>query len=264
MNNYKIRVNNEAESREARELFFALGYKKGVCTSGGYPATIVAVVESLHCDTPFYSRALSLNHDAHKDYIGLTLPQLHDLVVLHRNDIDDANWETEGDDQIYEDSSGKSFIFREQGWDELQRHEMRQAMWEKTKPKTQTTENEQGLISGADALRALADGETVEVKRIHDNEWKPAQIFGVSVFTDSETTSFRLKPCTVKLEIEVPAPFEPKHGDDIWFLNPDYGCGYADGDYDPVESVIQFGAWRTEAEIKIVVEQLRKLKEYSK
>ena len=104
----------------------------------------------------------------------------------------------------------------------------------------------------------------MEVKRIHDNEWKPAQIFGVSVFTDSETTSFRLKPCTVKLEIEVPAPFEPKHGDDIWFLNPDYGCGYADGDYDPVESVIQFGAWRTEAEIKIVVEQLRKLKEYSK
>lgn len=267
MNNYKIRVNNEAESREAQELFFALGYKKGVCTSGEYPATIVAVVESLHRDTPFYSRALSLNHDAHKDYIGLTLPQLHDLVVLHRNDIDDANWETEGDDQIYEDSSGKSFIFREQGWDELQRHEMRQAMWEKTKPKTQTTENEQGLISGADALRALADGETVEVKRIHDNEWKPAQIFGVSVFTDSETTSFRLKPCTVKLEIEVPAPFEPKVGDIYFIVHPAFKSGYTCNTFVDTEKhkeFVKYGAWRTVEDIKIVVEQLRKIKEHSK
>ena len=62
------------------------------------------------------------------------------------------------------------------------------------------------LISGADALRALADGETVEVKRINDNEWQPAQIFGVSVFTDSETTSFRLKPRAISINgIEVPA-----------------------------------------------------------
>ena len=67
------------------------------------------------------------------------------------------------------------------------------------------------LISGKEALIALANGEAVEVKRIHDNEWQPAQIFGVSVFTDSETTSFRIKPRTIKLNgIEIPAPFEPK------------------------------------------------------
>ena len=55
------------------------------------------------------------------------------------------------------------------------------------------------LISGKEALIALANGKTVEVKRIHDNEWQPAQIFGVSVFTDSETTSFRLKPRTITI-----------------------------------------------------------------
>ena len=36
------------------------------------------------------------------------------------------------------------------------------------------------LISGKEALIALANGKTVGVKRIHDNEWQPAQIFGVS------------------------------------------------------------------------------------
>ena len=62
------------------------------------------------------------------------------------------------------------------------------------------------LISGKEALIALANGKTVEVKRIHDNEWQPAQIFGVSVFTDSETTSFRLKPRAISINgIEVPA-----------------------------------------------------------
>lgn len=264
MNNCKIRVNNEAESREAQELFFALGYKKGVCTSGEYPATIVAVVESLHRDTPFYSRALSLNHDAHKDYIELTLPQLHDLVVLHRNDIDDANWETEGDDQIYKDSSGKSFIFREQGWDELQRHEMRQAMWEKTKPKTQTTENEQGLISGADALRALADGEDVLWKAHSDSiacakrfiEHPPYLALALDPNCDYQ---FWIKPRTIKLEIEVPAPFEPKMGDKYFFLSSN-GYGYdgttfSNDDLDKEHLI--FGAWRTKEEVKQVVAALR-------
>ena len=114
------------------------------------------------------------------------------------------------------------------------------------------------LISGADALRALADGETVEVKRIHDNEWQPAQIFGVSVFTDSETTSFRLKPRTITINgIEVTAPFEPKEGETYWFIT-DSECGY-----NCVENKegcrVGIAAWRTEDEIKQVVAALRQI-----
>ncbi len=115
--------------------------------------------------------------------------------------------------------------------------------------------NEQGLISGADALRALADGKEVERKLgigwCNDVKKMSAEtiLHGVS--------ELRIKPRTITLNVEIPAPFEPKHGDEIWFLNPDYGCGYADGDYDPAESVIQFGVWRTEEEIKQVVAALR-------
>ena len=112
------------------------------------------------------------------------------------------------------------------------------------------------LINGADALRALADGKTVEVKRIHDNEWQPAQIFGVSVFTDSETTSFRIKPRTITLNVEIPAPFNPKEGDEYWFI-VNGGGGYISSNLVCCNDAT-FGKWRTEEEIKQVVAALRK------
>ena len=118
------------------------------------------------------------------------------------------------------------------------------------------------LISGKEAKLAWANGKKLQIANT---------IVGEDFYDmdDSKTTlnifdldfyQFRLKPRTITLNnIEIPAPFEPKHGDEIWFLNPDYGCGYADGDYDPAESVIQFGAWRTEEEIKQVVAALRQV-----
>lgn len=117
------------------------------------------------------------------------------------------------------------------------------------------------LISGKEALNNWYDGIETEVQFLGNMNWYPLNTDEVSLndFKDSGN-KFRLKPRTITLNgIEVPAPFEPKHGDDIWFLNPDYGCGYADGDYDPAEAVFQFGAWRTEEEIKQVVEALRSI-----
>ena len=119
-----------------------------------------------------------------------------------------------------------------------------------------TKVNEGKLISGKEALIALANGEEVEF--FYRDVWDSIGEMIVIDHFMSDKFKFRLKPRTITLNnIEVPAPFEPKHGDDIWFLNPDYSCGYADGDYDPAESVIQFGAWRTEEEIKQVVAALR-------
>ena len=119
------------------------------------------------------------------------------------------------------------------------------------------------LISGKEALIALANGKTVEVKRIHDNEWQPAQIFGVSVFTDSETTSFRLKPRTITINgIEVPAPFEPKEGDIYWCFSTQTILGYGHNVYESERAdkrFINMGAWRTEEEIKQVVAALRQI-----
>ena len=262
MNNYKIRVNNEAESREAQELFFELGYRSGIASNNHFPLLVIAH----DCGYgPESTTAISMDHEHHKYYSELTLPQLRDLAVLHRNDIDDANWETEGDDQIYTDSSGKSFIFREQGWDELQRHEMRQAMWEKIKPKPQTPENKQGLISGADALRALADGEEVEFKH-YAHGWVTCLGLNIEQVIHG-LFQLRLKPRTIKPEIEIPAPFEPKVGEVFYVLNPTAVGGYSKmhiTDQKRMDDYAKLGAWRTEAEIKIVVEQLRKLKEHSK
>lgn len=113
------------------------------------------------------------------------------------------------------------------------------------------------LISGKDALIALANGREVQCTITGKDEWtkdiysiQPYYFLGGGV----GQFQFRLKPRTITINgIEVPAPFEPKHGDEIWFLRPDYGCGYLVGDYDPVGSYAQFGAWRTEEEIKQVV-----------
>ena len=114
------------------------------------------------------------------------------------------------------------------------------------------------LISGKEALIALANGQEIEARHKQTGMgWSNAMTLNLFSF-HSSLFEFRLKPRTITINgIEVPAPFEPKHGDEIWFLNPDYGCGYADGDYDPAESVIQFGAWQTEEEIKQVVSALR-------
>lgn len=250
MNNYKIKVNNESESREAQELFFELGYEWN-----GSGKEVVSWRLGLLFTKDFQGKNCLCYFDKDEDvmldgWVGkeLTLPELRDLVVLHRNDIQDANWVTEGDDQIYQDSNGKSFIFREQGWDELQSYEMRQAMWKKVKPKPQAVEPEQGLISGADALRALADGDYVEYWCEDLEQW---------VFMDMQNhfkRKFRIKPRTITLNVEIPAPFEPKEFEDCYMLTDLYEHGYTMTSWKYCKQV---PAWRTEEEIKQVVAALR-------
>lgn len=158
-------------------------------------------------------------------FTELTLPQLRDLVVLKRNDINDANWETEGGDQIFKDSNNKSYIYRTDGWDELQRHEMRQAMWEKSKAIAKP--QDPALISGADALRALACGRLVQWTSKDFPNWTDLDITNINAknFIDEERIKssgfkYRLKPQTIKLELEIPAPCKAKIGgrDDASFV----------------------------------------------
>ncbi len=125
--------------------------------------------------------------------------------------------------------------------------------------------NKQGLISGADALRALANGEEVEFKH-YAHGWVTCLGLNIEQVIHG-LFQLRLKPRTVKLEIEVPAPFEPKVGEEYYYLNSGRESGYAMKLHDGKQMdfmAIQYGAWRTEADIKIVVEQLRKIKEHSK
>ena len=120
------------------------------------------------------------------------------------------------------------------------------------------------LISGKEALIALARGEEVQIKCVNDDEWYDSTLWTVREILRLQG-EFRLKPRTITINgIEVPAPFEPKNGEDFYYLDctsDNYG-GWAKTSWRNVESDsfknnTVFGAWRTEEEIKQVVSALR-------
>lgn len=117
------------------------------------------------------------------------------------------------------------------------------------------------LISGADALRALANGVEVQCRNnITGTDWTNAKCLLVESFFNPTTMwSFRLKPHTITLNgIEVPAPFEPKVGEKYWFIADYTSYGYSDTQEGTgINSSI--GKWRTEDEIKQVVAALRQI-----
>ncbi len=125
------------------------------------------------------------------------------------------------------------------------------------------------LISGADALRALADGV------------KPGEIEGkystgletyflpmdckVDVFLKYLNEKlFRLKPQTIKLELELPMPFKPRDGDDCFIVDSEQEDGFYRFTYSEDsgfhQNFIQFGVYKTEDDVRKVVEQLRKIR----
>ena len=196
LGNYKIRVNNESESKEAQELFVKLGGFIGVVKRLG----MVCI-----CEGKVYTDRDDFFED-YDDCEEITITQLREMVSAHRK------------------------------------------------------QKEQGLISGADAKLAWANGWDVQLAyKAHkdENSWflllenDPLSTF------DRDDILFRIKPSTVKIEIEIPAPFEPKEGDRVWFICDDNDCGYAKSESygDDIKSF--YGWWRTEGEIKQVVTALR-------
>ena len=115
------------------------------------------------------------------------------------------------------------------------------------------------LISGKEAWIAYFD--ELEVEYLHNETWYSVNDdfsdFSLCDFQKNEI-KFRLKPQTITLKgIEVPKPFKPKEGDEYWHLDLDFERGYTSHNFIDNGSWIQFGAWRTEEEIKQVVEALR-------
>lgn len=255
MESYKIRVNNEAESKEVQELFFELGYSWPGCEKyynriGNYTFITAYPDEML--------LRMGWGGDTDKE---LTLPQLRDLVVLKRNDVKDTTHRDKRDESIYL-TSDKVIYYWQGEWcksaiNKSNDHEnyIANSLTPITQPQ------EPALISGAEALRALADGKEVEFK--HDTQgWVPCLGLNIERVLGG-WHQMRLKPQTIKLELEFPKPFEPKVGEIYWYLTTSNSKGY---DWNQFQSVMgdefycQFGAWRTEAEAKQVVEQLRKIK----
>ena len=112
------------------------------------------------------------------------------------------------------------------------------------------------LISGKEALIALGSGKEVEYKSI--DGWGDASLIHAFEFLDNNY-EFRLKPRTISINgIEVPAPFEPKVGEEYWFIadyiSSGYGCTQ---EGTGINSSI--GKWKTEDEVKQVVAALRQV-----
>ena len=74
---------------------------------------------------------------------------------------------------------------------------------------------------------------------------------------------WRIKPETININgIEVPAPFKPKNSEVFYHPTPVNIEGYSYRTfYDSVadNALIQYGAWRTEDEVKQVVSALKRL-----
>lgn len=108
------------------------------------------------------------------------------------------------------------------------------------------------LISGAEAKLAWAKGEIVEYFRKSRDEW--FEVKGntfVSVFDTAE--KLRIKPQTIKIELEIPAPFQPKEGEQCCYISDESIDGYHTVSYNSEKySGMHFGLYRPSDIEKVV------------
>lgn len=260
MDNYKIKVKDEAESKEAQELFVQLGFEKTGFSCDEFPCYLATWGGGF---SDYVLDSLSISRERKE----LTLPQLRDLVVLKRNDVKDATHEDQyGDKWLYLDE--RHYVYLNYQWslptgEFLERYEL--------KPIEKSQPQDPALIGGADVPALIKKGESVQFRSVFNvqggGEWKDLDLerdeeefsLGDLINTRFE---WRLKPQTIKVELELPKPFEPEEDCHVYILDDGKTDGYRRYSYevhgDKGNTFI--GIWRTEEEIKQVVEQLRKIR----
>ena len=268
MDNYKIKVNDEAESKEAQELFFELGGQWK--DSGKVILEYDPSMPFFYLDGEILHKGSSIHNYQVCDRKELTLPQLRDLVVLKRNDVKDATHRDKRDESIYL-TSDKVIYYWQGEWCKSainKSNDYENYIANSLTPITQP--QDPALISGD---VALANVHKCIVQYLHDDEpygrWTTItdhlwSQYHLGMFLDPDTKfKFRLKPQTIKVELELPKPFEPEEGEKYWWINPNAKLGY-EWDTNDLERTdfnrIAMSVWRTEEEIKQVVEQLRKIR----
>ncbi|MCU4454573.1 hypothetical protein [Acinetobacter nosocomialis] len=275
MDNYIIKVKDEAESKEAQELFVQLGFEKTGFSCDEFPCYL-ATWEGGFSDYVLDSLNIS------RERKELTIPQLRDLVVLKRGDVKDATHRDKRDESIYL-TSDKVIYYWQGEWCKSainKSNDYENYIANFLTPITQP--QDPALISGADAK--LVEQAKKFITSDHLNRFEAAEAHleghpvqfmlanGDYIDITSDTTlgifekdggySFRIKPQTIKLELELPKPFEPEEDCHVYILDDGKTDGYRRYSYevhgDKGNTFI--GIWRTEEEIKQVVEQLRKIR----
>lgn len=252
-NKYIIEAKNETENNLIHSLFIQLGYKLDPTLSefDRTPFVVACADGSLG----------NVINSIDIEYQGITLSQLQDLVVLHRNDISDAtHYQTEyPDSRFYLSSCRHVYMFDNGDWISSGIYPKELTLLNDKKEETMNIEYIHGeTVDGKTAFNAWYDGETVLVK-YYMNDWKefdPQDGYSIEVFK-SKNHQFMIKPKTIMIgDVKVPAPFQPKDGEKYWHISTDEAKGYWWNN--ELDQYAQFGAWRTEEEIKQVVEALRK------
>ncbi|HFE9764595.1 TPA: hypothetical protein ACGA4J_001358 [Acinetobacter baumannii] len=263
MDNYKIKVKDESSADEARDLFKKLGYHPDNSSYEPY-VEWVAVFED--GSGSFYSHNMNLN-----ECVEITIDQLQELVVLNRNDVNDANHRDDDGKALFITNDNVMYYWGGEGWlksayngTNAYESYLKNRVKPINEPNMPNEEKDPALISGADAKLAWANGQEVEYQNKLDSDaWLLIDDTNtLGVFSKNQFV-FRLKPQTIKLELELPKPFEPKPGDMYWFISPFYSTGYDSSifeDHQADKLQVQYGAYRTQEEIKKVVEQLRKIR----
>ncbi|HEN9527451.1 TPA: hypothetical protein U9I80_002075 [Acinetobacter baumannii] len=285
MDNYKIKVKDEAESKEAQELFFELGFQWCKEDKGVFWETTSGFIFA-NGNTKLLMGGVFMDADA---YAPVTIPQLRDLVVLKRNDVKDANHTYIGGGMAYKTCEDICYLWARTGWEykgiahnlvPIKKHlESATGRFDENGEhhitfNNGTEEKDPALISGAEALRALADGKEVEYNWLNQKsskwmliseELKQFNLYEIlSGTTEFGAIKFRLKPQTIKVELELPKPFEPRDGDDCFIVDSEQEDGFYRFTYSENsgfhQNFIQFGAYKTEDDVKKAVEQLRKIR----
>ncbi|WP_249136293.1 hypothetical protein [Acinetobacter nosocomialis] len=162
-------------------------------------------------------------------FTELTLPQLRDLVVLKRNDVKDATHRDKRDESIYL-TSDKVIYYWQGEWCKSainKSNDYENYIANSLTPITQP--QDPALISGADVPALIKKGESVQFRSVFNvqggGEWQDLNLerdeeefsLGDLINTRFE---WRLKPQTIKLELEIPAPYKAKIGgrDDTSFV----------------------------------------------
>ncbi|MGX4757154.1 hypothetical protein [Acinetobacter baumannii] len=279
MNNYKIIVSERNDKDQAIDLFLQLGYSLATRREVYLSQSVNAL--HAHSNGIIYS-----DLEEPKNFREITLSKLNDLVVLHRNSPEDANYSLvvasdRPDFDIFKSSEGVFYSFAEnnQKWVECKSITEKTTGLKKLLPKAQPSganteyktikvEGLEGLVDGKTALTAALAGETVQisVEPWEEKNWDTfnpleddvsTKVFFTSMSEGVQKVFFRIKPKTILINgIEVPAPFRPKEFEDCYLLHDLYEHGYVQASWKYSNSV---PAWRTEEEIKQVVAALRKV-----
>ncbi len=257
MDNYKI-LNTKTNA--IIKLLNELGYA-WVPTTNDCEASLLKahwILAESSGDICYSSTDSFYEQDSYKE---LSFNQLNDLVVLKRNDVKDKTHRDKRDESIYL-TSDKVIYYWQGEWCKSainKSNDYENYIANSLTPITQP--QDPALISGADVLRALADGKEVEGFSEENEEWIPIVYFSVQEVVNG-LYKFRLKPQTIKVELELPKPFEPEEYCHVYILDDGKTDGYRRYSYevhgDKGNTFI--GIWRTEEEIKQVVEQLRKIR----